>query len=70
MMSIESAEIKKVRKKLGLSQNAFAISLNISIKTLQNWEQGIRSPDGAAVTLLKLINKNPAILKEIEHKQD
>jgi putative transcriptional regulator len=38
------ASPEKIRKKLGLSQDAFAALLNISVKTLRNWEQAQRSP--------------------------
>src|SRR6266496_4090787 len=41
-------DIVKVRSKLGLSQSKFAAVLGISADTLQNWEQGRRSPTGPA----------------------
>ncbi len=40
----------------------FADKLNISSRTLQNWEQGTRNPTGAAVTLMRLLDKQPELI--------
>lgn len=58
----ERPDIKEVRTKTGLSQTQFAQKLNISPKTLRNWEQGIRTPTGPAMTLIKLLDKNPNLI--------
>jgi putative transcriptional regulator len=58
-------DIAKVRGKLGLSQSKFATVLGISTDTLQNWEQGRRSPTGPAKVLLKIATKHPEILLEV-----
>ena len=55
--SYDMPNIKLIRAKNGLSQQQFADKLNISPRTLQNWEQGTRNPTGAAVTLMRLLNK-------------
>lgn len=47
------------RQKLGLSQTGFAQLLGISVRTLHHWEQGSRTPTGAARILLKLAAENP-----------
>jgi len=57
-------DIVKVRSKLGLSQSKFAAVLGISADTLQNWEQGRRSPTGPAKVLLKVVTKHPEVLLE------
>ena len=59
------ADIVRVRGKLGLSQSKFAAILGISPDTLQNWEQGRRSPTGPAKVLLKIAAKHPEILLEV-----
>ncbi|HZR20949.1 MAG TPA: NadS family protein [Verrucomicrobiae bacterium] len=59
------ADIVRVRGKLGLSQSKFAAILGISADTLQNWEQGRRSPTGPAKVLLKIAAKHPEILLEV-----
>lgn len=51
--------VKKIRDRYKLSQSEFAALLGVSIKTLQNWEQGRRSPRGAARVLLHVADKHP-----------
>ena len=54
----------EARMKLGVSQTAFAQLLGVSVRTLQEWEQGRRVPSGAARTLLRIALKSPeAILQ-------
>lgn len=53
------------RIKTGLSQAEFAKLLNVSVRTLQEWEQGRRQPSGAAKTLIAIAERHPDILKEI-----
>jgi len=43
--------VAKIREKTGLSQSRFAALLGVSVRTLQDWEQGRRTPSGAARTL-------------------
>jgi putative transcriptional regulator len=49
----------------GLSQPRFAQLLGVSVRTLQEWEQGRRAPSGAARTLLLIAAKNPRALIEV-----
>ena len=54
----------EARLKLGVSQSAFAQLLGVSVRTLQEWEQGRREPSGAARTLLRIaLNSPEAILQ-------
>ncbi len=53
----EMPDIKSIRAKTGLSQQQFADKLNISPRTLQNWEQGTRNSTGATITLMRLLDK-------------
>jgi putative transcriptional regulator len=59
------SSIVRVRGKLGLSQSKFASLLGISQDTLQNWEQGRRSPTGPAKVLLKIAQRHPEVLLEV-----
>ena len=52
-------DIAKTRAKVGLSQTQFARLMGVSVRTLQDWEQGRRRPSGAARTLLMVADKNP-----------
>ena len=56
---IEAPDVKQIREGYNLSQREFAALLGISIKTLQNWEQGRRTPHGAARILLQVAAKHP-----------
>ncbi len=57
--------IAEIRQKTGLSQSRFATLLGVSVRTLQDWEQGRRTPSGAARTLLLVAHKNPMALLEV-----
>ncbi len=57
--------VAEIRQKTGLSQSKFASLLGVSVRTLQDWEQGRRMPSGAARTLLLIANKNPMALLEV-----
>ena len=57
--------VASVREKTGLSKSRFAEPLGISIRTLQEWEQGRRAPSGAARTLLLIAAKNPGVLLDV-----
>ena len=58
-------DVAKTREKAGLSQARFAELLGVSVRTLQDWEQGRRVPSGAARTLLMIAAKNPKALLEV-----
>ncbi|MDH2927218.1 helix-turn-helix domain-containing protein [Lonepinella koalarum] len=58
-------EAVEARQKTGLSQSVFAEILGISVRTLQSWEQGKRSPSGPALTLLKIATRHPQALREL-----
>lgn len=57
--------VSDIRGKTGLSQARFAELLGVSVRTLQDWEQGRRAPSGAARTLLLIADRNPAALLEV-----
>ena len=56
--------VVETRNKTGLTQEKFAQLLGVSVKTLAAWEQGVRTPSGAARTLLKIAEKYQKIVKE------
>jgi putative transcriptional regulator len=57
--------ISSIREGTGLSQARFAQLLGVSVRTLQDWEQGRRAPSGAARTLLMVAAKNPHALLDV-----
>ena len=58
-------KVSETRARVGLSQAEFARLLGVSIRTLQEWEQGRRAPSGPARTLLIIAHKNPRALLEV-----
>ena len=62
---LSSAEIVDLRSQLNASQSVFAHYLNVSVKTVQAWEQGIGKPSGAALKLLSIVKKRPKVLFEV-----
>ena len=62
---INVPEVSQIRERTGLSQARFAQLLGVSVRTLQEWEQGRRAPSGAARTLLLIAAKNPHTLLEV-----
>jgi putative transcriptional regulator len=57
--------VSEIREKTGLSQARFAALLGVSVRTLQDWEQGRRAPSGAARTLLLVAERNPRALLDV-----
>lgn len=54
-------DVKAVRAKTGLTQSEFAKMIQISTRTLQNWEQQRRNPTGPAAALLKIVSAAPEV---------
>lgn len=52
----KGSEIKKIRERLKYSQGVFAKLLNVSIKTVQSWESGLRKPSHSALRLIELVD--------------
>lgn len=52
-------DVASIRKRAGLSQNAFAAKFGIAPATLKDWEQRRREPEGPARTLLLIIDREP-----------
>ncbi len=63
--SVDSYGIVRAREKSGLTQAEFATLLGVSVRTLQDWEQGRREPNAAARTLIKVAEKHPRVLREL-----
>ncbi len=57
-------DIVALRRFVGLTQEAFAAALGISVHTLRNWEQDRRHPEGPALALHRIAARHPGVLKE------
>lgn len=58
-------DVAATRGKTGLSQAKFAALLGVSVRTLQDWEQGRRVPSGAARTLIIVAERHPGVLLDV-----
>jgi putative transcriptional regulator len=65
IIPVERVQVAAARAATGLSQAAFAKLLGVSVRTLQEWEQGRKIPSGAAATLLKVASRHPEVLQEL-----
>ncbi len=56
---------QEIRKQLNLSQSAFAGLMGVSLRTVQDWEQGRRTPSGPAKSLLRIAEQRPEVFMEL-----
>ena len=61
----EPTNPQEIRTRLNLSQAAFAGLMGVSVRTVQDWEQGRRKPSGPARSLLRIAEKHPAIFSDL-----
>ena len=59
------ADVKQVRKNVGMTQSQFAAAFGIGLGTLRHWERGDREPKGAALVLLNMLAKEPETVLRI-----
>lgn len=63
--TVEIPAVVEARQKSGLSQTRFAELLGVSVRTLQDWEQGRRKPSKAAMSLIQIAKQRPDVLHEV-----
>jgi len=51
--------VAELRQRMGLTQEQFAARFGFSVATLRHWERGDRNPQGAALVLLNVIERDP-----------
>ena len=70
-VSLKTRELKEpsspsnIRQKLHLSQAAFAGLMGVSLRTVQDWEQGRRIPSGPAKSLLRVVEQHPEVFVQL-----
>jgi DNA-binding transcriptional regulator YiaG len=62
---VGAAELTELRLASGMSQAVFARLLNVSTKTVQGWEQGLRKPSPATLRLIQVFRHDPTGLFEV-----
>ncbi|MCP4233110.1 MAG: helix-turn-helix domain-containing protein [Aestuariibacter sp.] len=61
----EPSPSQDIRKKLKLSQASFAALMGVSVRTIQDWEQGRRAPKGPAKSLLRVAEQHPEVFSHV-----
>jgi putative transcriptional regulator len=61
----EPSSPRNIRQKLALSQAAFAGLMGVSLRTVQDWEQGRRAPSGPAKSLLRVAEQHPEVFVQL-----
>lgn len=64
-LTISPSEIVHIREQFNMSRGVFASLLHTSSRSLENWEQGRSTPNGQAITLLRLVQHYPETLSHI-----
>jgi putative transcriptional regulator len=64
-IAVDLPDVQAIRARTGLSQAEFARSIGVKRGTLINWEQKRRRPEGPAMVLLALIERDPAIVQRV-----
>jgi putative transcriptional regulator len=67
-VEVPDINVRLLRRRLGLSQSAFAAKYGFAPATLRNWEQGRTRPDGPARVLLAVIDRHPEAVEDALRK--
>lgn len=59
---VAGATLAAIRRQTGMSQRQFAGLFNVSLRTLQSWEQGVRVPSQASRRLIQVFADSPAVV--------
>jgi putative transcriptional regulator len=65
--TLTDTNVKELRERIGLTQTDFSQMIGVSIRTLQNWEQGRREPEGPAKALLRVVERDPQAVLSALH---
>ena len=58
-------DVRALRKKLGMAQGEFANAFGLAVGTVRDWEQGRSQPDRPAQVLLRVIEKEPGVVRRV-----
>ena len=64
----DAVRIRKLRKKLNISQPVLAAALNVSPATVKSWEQGVRQPTGPSLRLLAIAEEHPDVIVKVSNR--
>lgn len=66
----EPVDVSALRHRVGMTQEQFAARFGVSVATLRHWERGDRKPQGPALVLLNLIEREPKAILRLLDKAD
>jgi DNA-binding transcriptional regulator YiaG len=61
----DAVDVVALRRRLGMTQEQFAMVFQIALPVVRNWEQGRNKPDGAATVMLRMIEAHPKEVEEL-----
>jgi len=61
----EPVDVSALRRRMGMTQEQFAARFGFSVATLRHWERGDRTPQGAALVLLNIIERAPDAVQAV-----
>lgn len=64
-IKVDKEFVKKFRKNNNLTQVALANVIGVKKKTIEKWEQGTNNINGSSAVLLKLLNDNPELIRQL-----
>ena len=59
-----AVDVRKLRERLGLTQEQFSLRFGLELDAVRNWEYGRREPDSAAKSYLMVIEKDPVAVQK------
>lgn len=65
--AVPAVNVREIRERIGLTQEQFAVRYRLSLRTIQEWEQGRKQPSEAARVLLFAISRDPRALQRALH---
>ena len=66
---IPDPDVRLIRAELDMTQVQFARALDVPVATIRDWEQGRRRPSGPALTLLRLLERDPATMARLSNEK-
>lgn len=64
VLTTKTVDVKRIRERLGMTQEQFALSYGLDVDAVRNWEYGRREPDQAAKSYLTVIDREPELARE------
>jgi len=61
----DSVDVKSIRGKMKLTQQAFAVRYGFSAGAVRDWEQGRKAPERSNRILLTIIDRRPEVIEEL-----